>query len=46
MRAVESSLWSLIASTANKPEVGELAYIIGAKLIKDNEVRKNRCFGS
>ena len=42
MKAVETSLWSLIASSANKPEVGELAFIIGAKLIKDNEVRKCR----
>jgi hypothetical protein len=42
MKAVETSLWSLIASSANKPEVGELAFIIGAKLIKDNEVRKYR----
>ena len=42
MSAVETSLWSLIASSAHKPEVGELAFIIGAKLIKDNEVRKCR----
>lgn len=42
MKAVETSLWSLIASSANKPEVDELAFIIGAKLIKDNEVRKCR----
>ena len=34
------SLWSLISSAANEPEVEEIAFLIGNKRIKENEVSK------
>lgn len=39
MEPVDGGLWALIASTANEPEVEEIARLIGTKRIKDNEVR-------
>ena len=35
------SLWSLISSAANEPEVEEIAFLIGNKRIKENEVSKD-----
>ena len=32
------SLWSLISLAANEPEVEEIAFLIGNKRIKENEV--------
>ena len=39
MKPTDGGLWVLIASTANEPEVEEIARLIGTKRIKDNEVR-------
>ena len=39
MKGVCESLWSLIASAANEPEIEEIAHIVGNRRIKDNEVR-------
>ena len=39
MKDKSESLWSLIASAANEPEIEEIAHIVGNKRIKDNEVR-------
>ena len=33
-------MWSLISSAANEPEVEEIAFLIGNKRIKENEVSK------
>jgi hypothetical protein len=45
MKPTDGGLWVLIASTANEPEVEEIARLIGTKRIKDNEVRmKPVCF--
>ena len=35
------SLWSLISLAANEPEVEEIAFLIGNKRIKENEVSKD-----
>lgn len=35
------SLWSLISSAANEPEVEEIAFLIGNKRIKENAVSKD-----
>ena len=34
-------MWSLISSAANEPEVEEIAFLIGNKRIKENEVSKD-----
>jgi hypothetical protein len=39
MKPADGGLWVLIASTANEPEVEEIARLIGTKRIKENEVR-------
>ena len=41
MIAAGSSLWSLIALAANEPEIEEIAFLIGNKRIKENEVSKD-----
>ena len=41
MKPAGESLWSLIATAANDPEVEEIAYLVGKKRIEENEVSKD-----
>lgn len=38
MKAADESLWALIASAANEPEIEEIARLVGSRRIRDNDV--------